>query len=187
VTSRLPVRSALSAPPTVLTVAAYGAAALALGYATVSAYWTAGGTALLSTVGGAVEDAARRGGGAAVLLGLAVTGMKLGGAGVALALVRPWGRRLPTRLLEGTALTGGLLLTGYGGLLVLVGAAALLGAFRPSAGRPDGAALARRRVGRLVPAVGCAAHRGGGGPPPVAPQGGRLSGRPAAAVGTAQP
>jgi hypothetical protein len=181
VTSRLPVRSALSAPPTVLTVAAYGAAALALGYATVSAYWTAGGTALLSTVGGAVEDAARRGGGAAVLLGLAVTGMKLGGAGVALALVRPWGRRLPTRLLEGTALTGGLLLTGYGGLLVLVGAAALLGAFG------DGAALARRRVGRLVPAVGCAAHRGGGGPPPVAPQGGRLSGRPAAAVGTAQP
>jgi hypothetical protein len=131
VTSRLPVRSALSAPPTVLTVAAYGAAALALGYATVSAYWTAGGTALLSTVGGAVEDAARRGGGAAVLLGLAVTGMKLGGAGVALALVRPWGRRLPTRLLEGTALTGGLLLTGYGGLLVLVGAAALLGAFGP--------------------------------------------------------
>jgi hypothetical protein len=35
------------------------AVVLALGSAAWSAYWTAGGTALLSTVGGAVEDLAR--------------------------------------------------------------------------------------------------------------------------------
>ena len=42
-----------------LRVGAYGSALLALLYAGVSAYWTLGGTALLSTVGGPLEDLAR--------------------------------------------------------------------------------------------------------------------------------
>jgi hypothetical protein len=38
----------------VAVIAAYGAAALAFGYAAVSLYWAAGGTALLATVGGSI-------------------------------------------------------------------------------------------------------------------------------------
>jgi len=109
--------------------AAYGAAALAVLSALTTAYWTAGGTWLLDTVGGGFEEVARRGDGAAVALGLVVVGLKLAGCVLALALVRPRGRRLPERLLEGAALVAGGLLTAYGGLLVLVGALALTGVF----------------------------------------------------------
>jgi len=80
-------------------------------------------------VGGPVEEFARRGGPVAVArqLGAAVAMVKLGGAVVALTLVRPWGQRLPRRLLDLTAFAGAAVLTLYGGLLVLVGAAVLLG------------------------------------------------------------
>nr|WP_239522736.1 DUF3995 domain-containing protein [Geodermatophilus sabuli] len=84
---------------------------------------------MLATVGGGLEDLARRGGAAAVLLGIGVVAAKVAGAVLALALARPWGRRLPPRLLERTALVIGLVLSVYGGLLVVVGAAALAGAF----------------------------------------------------------
>ena len=109
--------------------AAYGAAALAGLSALTTAYWTAGGTWLLDTVGGGLEEVARRGDGAAVALGLVVVALKLAGCVLALALVRPWGRRLPERLLERAALVAGGLLAAYGGLLVLVGALALAGVF----------------------------------------------------------
>jgi hypothetical protein len=109
--------------------AAYGAAALAGLSAVTTAYWTAGGTWLLDTVGGGLEELARRGDGAAVALGLVVVLLKLAGCALALALVRPWGRRLPERVVEGTALTAGVVLAAYGGLLVLVGALALAGVF----------------------------------------------------------
>jgi hypothetical protein len=112
-----------------LALAAYGAAVLAGGYALVSAYWTAGGTALLSTVGGGLEDLARRGDGGALLLGAFTVLLKVAGCLLALGLVRPWGARLPRRLLEGTAATAGVLLVLYGGLLVVGGAAALAGLF----------------------------------------------------------
>lgn len=109
--------------------AAYGAALLALLHAAVSAYWAFGGTGLLATVGGQLETFARRGGLAPVVLLAVVVAVKVAGGLVALALVCPWGRRLPQRLLNGVALTGGLVLTLYGGVLVLVGALALLGLF----------------------------------------------------------
>jgi len=118
--------------------AAYGAAALAGLSAVTTAYWTAGGTWLLDTVGGGLEEVARRGDGAAVALGLVVVALKLAGCVLALALVRPWGRRSPERLLEGAALVAGGLLAAYGGLLVLVGALALAGVFGDVA---DAAAL----------------------------------------------
>ncbi len=44
----------------VRTVTAYAAAVLACGYALVSLYWAAGGDGLVSTVGGYVEQFARR-------------------------------------------------------------------------------------------------------------------------------
>lgn len=107
--------------------AAYGAALLAFLYAAVSSYWTLGGTALLATVGGRFVELARRGGPAVLALGLLVVGLKVAGALLALALVRPWGRRLPQRLLVSTALGGGVVLALYGGVLVLVGALVLVG------------------------------------------------------------
>lgn len=45
--------------------------------------------------------------------------------------MQPWGRRLPALLLERVALAGAAVLTLYGGLLVVVGALALAGAFGP--------------------------------------------------------
>jgi len=93
--------------------AAYAACALALLSAIPSFYWAAGGTSGLDTVGGAIE---------------------------ALALVRPWGRRVPRRLLAGVAWAAGVVLTLYGGLLVAVGALVLAGAIRP-AGPVDRTAL----------------------------------------------
>ncbi|MGY1804314.1 DUF3995 domain-containing protein [Blastococcus sp. SYSU D00922] len=106
---------------------AYGAAVLAGAYAVVSAYWAAGGTALLSTVGGGLEELARSGDAGAVAVGILTVVLKAIGALLALALVRPWGRRLPARLLESAAGVAGAVLVLYGGGLVLVGALALTG------------------------------------------------------------
>ena len=100
--------------------AAYGSCALAWLYALVSAYWTAGGSWLLVTVGGQVEDLARRGGTAALLVAGGVLG---------LALVRPWGRRLPQRPLRLVALAAGGLLALYGAANVVLGGLALVGVF----------------------------------------------------------
>lgn len=108
-----------------LRAAAYGAALLALLFATVSLYWALGGTALLNTVG-MLGDQARRGGPAVITVGLVLVAVKSVGGLLALALVRPWGQRLSQRLLRGLALTGGLMLTLYGGVLVLAGALVVL-------------------------------------------------------------
>jgi uncharacterized membrane protein len=59
--------------------------------------------------------------------------LKLAGGVLALALVRPWGRRLPRRPLRWVALAGGGLLAVYGGANVVLGGLALLGAFGPPA------------------------------------------------------
>jgi hypothetical protein len=109
--------------------AAYCSVVLAWLYALVSAYWTAGGTWLLSTVGGSVEAVARRGNAAAVGLGIVTVLLKLAGGVLALALVRPWGRRLPCRLVRWSAIAAGGLLLLYGGANVVLGALALAGVF----------------------------------------------------------
>jgi hypothetical protein len=124
-------------------VAAYGSVPLAWLYALVSAYWTAGGTALLSTVGGPVEELARRGGGSAVLVGALTVLLKLAGGVLGLALVRRWGCRLPARPLRILALAAGGLLTLYGGLNVVVGGLALLRVF----GTPEDPGALRWHVG----------------------------------------
>ena len=96
-------RSRLLAP------SAYGAAVLAALSAAVSAHWLAGGTWLLSTVGGAVEAQGRRGG-AVVTAGLAlVVVLKLAVAGLALALAHPPAGRRLQRLVGTTALLTGVL------------------------------------------------------------------------------
>lgn len=122
------------------TVAAYGAAIVAFGYAAVSLYWAVGGKGLLSTVGGYAEHAARHGGGAAVVLGLATVAVKVVGGLLALALVRPWGRVLPRAWLLIVPAAASAVLVLYGALIVLAGLLVLSGAYHPS-GQVDRTAL----------------------------------------------
>jgi hypothetical protein len=91
-----------------------------------------GGTAGLDTVGGAIEELARTRDPAGVALGLGAGLLKVAGGLLALALVRPWGRAIPRRLLGGAAWAAGVVLTAYGGLLVAVGALVLTGLISPS-------------------------------------------------------
>jgi hypothetical protein len=103
-------------------VAAWVAALLAVASAVSTAYWTAGGTALLDTVGGAIESLARERTPAALLLGLGVVAAKLVAAVLALALLYR-----PGRLVRVLALLAGGLLTVWGGANVLLGGAVLTG------------------------------------------------------------
>ena len=130
-----PPRAHRPAPPTrsrATAWAAYAACALALLYAVPSFYWALGGTAGLDTVGGAIEELGRSRGPAGVALGIGAGLLKVAGALLALALVRPWGRVIPRRLLLGAAWAASVVLTVYGGLLVAVGALVLTGLISPS-------------------------------------------------------
>jgi Protein of unknown function (DUF3995) len=123
------------APPTrsrTTAWAAYPACALAWLSAVPSLYWALGGTAGLDTLGGAIEQLARTRDPAGIALGLGAGLLKVAGGLLALALVRPWGRVIPGRLLGGIAWTAGAVLTCYGGLLVVVGALVLGGLISPS-------------------------------------------------------
>ncbi|MFF1903588.1 DUF3995 domain-containing protein [Kitasatospora sp. NPDC058218] len=124
-----PAGSAGTAPPS---WPAYAAGVWGLLFAGISFYWGAGGRALLDTVGGAIERRALAGD-TAVYVAVWVTGvLKLVGAGLALALVRPWGLRLPRRavLLFGWAAAVGLTL--YGGALEVTNALAASHVVEPS-------------------------------------------------------
>ena len=120
--------------------AAYAACALAWLSAVPSFYWALGGTAGLDTVGGAIEQLGRTRDPAGIALGLGAGVLKVAGGLLALALVRPWGRAIPGRLLGGVAWAASVVLTGYGGLLVAVGALVLGGLISP-AGPIDRTAL----------------------------------------------
>ena len=116
------------------TVAAYAAAVVAFAYALVSLYWAVGGHRLISTVGGYVAHLAREGGAVPVLVALAAVTAKVAGGLLALALVRPWGRVIPRRWLLAGATAASVLLVGYGGLSVLLGALVLSGVIHPAGG-----------------------------------------------------
>jgi hypothetical protein len=133
-------RPAASTRPLRPAWAAYAACALGLLSAIPSFYWAAGGTIGLDTVGGAIEELARARDPAGVALGIGAGVLKVAGGVLALALVRPWGRRVPRRRLGGVAWAASVALTLYGGLLVAVGALVLAGVIRP-AGPVDRTAL----------------------------------------------
>ena len=123
------------APPTrsrTTAWAAYAACALAWLSAVPSFYWALGGTAGLDTVGGAIEELARTREPAGLALGLGAGVLKVAGGLLALALVRPWGRAIPRRLLGGAAWAASVVLTCYGGLLVVAGGLVLGGLISPS-------------------------------------------------------
>jgi Protein of unknown function (DUF3995) len=100
----------------------------------VSLYWAAGGRALISTVGGYVQQFASRGGAAPLLAALAVAALKLAGGLLALALVRPWGRAVRRRWLLTVSAGASMLLVIYGGLNVLLGGLVLAGVIHPGGG-----------------------------------------------------
>jgi hypothetical protein len=125
---------ATAGPHAAGTVAAYAAAVVAFAYALVSLYWAVGGHRLVSTVGGYVAHFARLGGPVPVLVALAATAAKVAGGLLALALVRPWGRVIPRSWLLAGATAASVLLAGYGGLNVLVGALVLAGVVHPAGG-----------------------------------------------------
>ncbi|KAA9159762.1 DUF3995 domain-containing protein [Amycolatopsis acidicola] len=109
-------------------VAAYAAGVLGSAYALLSIYWTAGGQLLLDTVGGQIEDLARRGGAAAFAIGAGATVLKLIGAAMGFWLAVTHGR--PRWLLVLATLAGSLLIV-YGGVLVVTGALVLTGVTDP--------------------------------------------------------
>ena len=119
---------------------AYAAAVAGFGYALMSLYWALGGHGLVSTVGRDAEQFARRGGALAVLIALAATLAKVAGGLLPLALVRRWGRRVPRGWLLAGSAGASVLLRGYGGVNVLLGALVLSGVIHP-AGSVDWTAL----------------------------------------------
>lgn len=116
------------------TATAYAAAIAAFAYALVSLYWAVGGHALVSTVGGYVEQFARQGGAVPVLVALAAAVVKVAGVLLALALVRPWGRVVPRRWLLISSAGASALLVVYGGINVAAGALVLSGVIHPAGG-----------------------------------------------------
>ena len=97
---------------------------LAFASAAVTAYWLAGGTGGLDTVGGEVERLAReRSAGAVAALAVTLV-LKLAAGALALTLRAPAPPRWAVRL----GLVGGAGLALYGGLLVVAGAVVLAGA-----------------------------------------------------------
>ncbi len=110
--------------------AGYSATVLGVLYAGISAYWPAGGTALLSTVGSAVAPHSRRGGAlvAAAWLTVAVK-LAVSALGV-LAVLRSHSADRPRRLLRVLAWVAAIVL---GSVLTAVGVAVVSGLLRRGA------------------------------------------------------
>ena len=112
---------------------AYAAATLAFASAAVSLFWTLGGTLLLDTVGGAIEELARERSPGALALGAVTVLVKVVAGLLALALVQPRGARLGRRLLLIANGAGGAVLVLWGGANVVVGALVLADVVAPAA------------------------------------------------------
>jgi Protein of unknown function (DUF3995) len=114
--------------------AAYAACGVALASAVVSFYWAFGGTAGIDTLGGRLEELARDEDPLVLWLAGAAGVAKLAGAALALALVRPWGRVVPRRVLVVAAWVGAVVLVLYGGVYVVAGALVLGGVVEVAGG-----------------------------------------------------
>lgn len=87
---------------------------------------------LLDTVGGAIEELARTRSAEALSLGGEAAAAKLAAALLALALVRPWGRRIGHRLLVGSNVLVSLTLLAWGSANVFAGTLVLAGVISPT-------------------------------------------------------
>lgn len=113
--------------------AGYAACGWGLAFAAVSFYWASGGTLGADTIGGSIERLASSGN-PMIFLALWVAGLlKVVGALLALALVRPWGARMPRRVISVLGWAAAAVLTGYGGVLVAGEALVAARVIRPSA------------------------------------------------------
>ncbi len=111
----------------------YAAASAAFAFAAVSFYWGLGGTAGVSSLGGSIEQRALAHDPLIIALAWITGGLKIAGGLLALALVQPWGRRLPRRLLLVTTWSGAVLLSVYGALQLTGVALIKLGVVTPTA------------------------------------------------------
>jgi len=133
----------------------HAAASVAFAFAVVSVYWGLGGTAGVSSLGGSIEQRALAHDPLIIALAWITGGLKVVVGLLALALVQPWGRRLPRRLLLLTAWTGAVLLSVYGALQLTGVALITLGVVTPHpARRPHRPALAPAALGTVVPRLG---------------------------------
>lgn len=134
---------------------AYSAAAAAFSFALVSLYWAAGGMAALGTIGGTMEASARARDPTVVAATRAAFVLKVLGGLLALALVQPWGRRIPRRALLVAAVGGAAVLMLYG-IANTVGVAltSMDVLDNPAGMSPRGDALADAPVGAVVPGLG---------------------------------
>jgi len=107
----------------------FAAATVAFAFAAVSLYWALGGRALLDTLGGEIERRARAGDDVLLVANAAGAVLKMLGGMLALALVLPWGERLPRRPLQALAWTGAAVLTVYGVLQTVAIVLVALGRF----------------------------------------------------------
>ena len=121
-----------SKPRSTTAWAGYAACALAFLHAAVSFYWASGGTAGLSTVGGQLEAMGRESSPALSALIWGVGTLKILAGLLALALVMPWGRKFSRWIVLAAGWGGAVLLTLYGGVLVVVQALVVGGAIVPS-------------------------------------------------------
>jgi hypothetical protein len=109
----------------------YAAFAWGLLFAGISFYWGLGGTLGLDTLGGTLEQLGRSRD-PTIFAAVWLTGvLKVGGAILALALVQPWGRRLPRLPLLLFGWAAAVVLTLYGGTLVTAEALVATGLVRP--------------------------------------------------------
>ena len=104
----------------------------ALVFAAVSGYWALGGTLGAETVSPAIVQLARAHVPWVVALLWLSALLKAGSAFVALALIQPWGSRVPRPILLLLAWGAGTLLFVHGGLFFVVGLLAMTGAIRVS-------------------------------------------------------
>jgi hypothetical protein len=110
----------------------YGAALLAFASAGVSLFWALGGTLLLDTVGGAIEELARERSPEAIAVGIAAALLKAGVGVLAIALVNGRGGPLTRRWLVTVNAIASAVLVAWGGINVAVGALVLSGIVSPS-------------------------------------------------------
>lgn len=100
---------------------------ISLGQTLISAYWAVGGLWAIDTVGGAIEDLARSGDARASWLAWGATVLKACGVVLLVVLAARRLTRIPRRLLLVAGWGAAAVLTVYGALLTVVGAAAFAG------------------------------------------------------------
>ncbi|WP_370080245.1 DUF3995 domain-containing protein [Streptacidiphilus sp. MAP12-16] len=112
--------------------AGYAACVWGLVFALISFYWGCGGTLGLDTVGGTIEQQARAHEVGILVVVWIVGLLKVVGAALALALVRPQRVRPPARLLVFAGGFAAALLTLYGAYGVTGGALVAAGVIKPT-------------------------------------------------------